>query len=100
MTDEERRAWMRTLAVLLVVAGLRWAWSQRPVAHSGPGVERDVAAAVDTVRTLRSEEERRSRPLAAGETIDPNRADEIELDRLPGVGPATAAAIVSARGDE
>jgi len=97
MTDEERRAWIHTLVVLAVVAAARWTWSQRPGTESAPGVERDVAAALDTVQTLRSEEERRSRPLAPGETIDPNRADEIELDRLPGVGPATAAAIIAAR---
>lgn len=41
-----------------------------------------------------SENKERGRPLAEGERIDPNRATEVELDRLPGVGPALAARIV------
>lgn len=45
-------------------------------------------------------EERASRPLAEGETIDPNRADAIELRRLPGIGPATARDIVASRETE
>src|SRR5690606_32464618 len=39
----------------------------------------------------------RSRPLQEGERIDPNRDGEVELDRLPGIGPATVRAIVEAR---
>ncbi len=97
MTEEERRAWIRTLVVLAVVAAARWGWAHRPGGPELPGTERDVAAAVDSVRGLRSDEERRARPLAIGETLDPNRADPVELDRLPGVGPATAEAIVEAR---
>lgn len=97
MTDEERRAWLRTLVLLAVVAAARWGWAHRP-GHLPPlGFERDVAAAMDTVRELRAEADRRSRPLARDETLDPNTADAPELDRLPGVGPATAAAIVAAR---
>ena len=99
MTEEERRAWIRTLVVLATVAAARSALSQRTATDGGPGVERDVAAAIDTVQSLRSEEERRARPLAEGEMLDPNRAEAIELDRLPGVGPATASAIVAARSE-
>ena len=44
-----------------------------------------------------AEEKRRSKPLAEGERIDPNRASEEELDRLPGVGPSLARAIVADR---
>lgn len=40
---------------------------------------------------------RAARPLAAGERLDPNATDEVELQRLPGVGPATARAIVEDR---
>jgi competence ComEA-like helix-hairpin-helix protein len=36
-------------------------------------------------------------PLAPGERVDPNTATVPELDRLPGVGPALAAAIVKDR---
>jgi len=42
-------------------------------------------------------EERAGLPLAAGERLDPNFADETELRRLPGIGPAKAAAIVRDR---
>jgi competence protein ComEA len=99
MTDEERRAWMRTLVLLAAVAAARWGWAHRPGGAAVGGSERDVAAAMDTVQALRAEEDRRARPLASGETLDPNRADIIDLDRLPGVGPATAEAIVAARSD-
>lgn len=97
MTDEERRAWIRMLAVLLVAAGLRLAWDSRAGRVATPGLERDAAAALDTVDALAAEASRRSRPLGPGEQLDPNLADPIELDRLPGVGPATAAAIVRTR---
>jgi competence protein ComEA len=40
---------------------------------------------------------RRSRPMAPGETLDPNAAEDWEMDRLPGVGPKLARAIVADR---
>jgi competence protein ComEA len=40
---------------------------------------------------------RRGRALPSAEPIDINRADEPELVRLPGVGPALAARIIAAR---
>lgn len=46
--------------------------------------------------TLASEREA-ERPLAPGEKLDLNRADAVQLQRLPGVGPARAAAIVHER---
>lgn len=61
----------------------------------------EVAVALDSLgartREVIAESERRSRPIDAGETIDPNQAGSVELDRLPGVGPSTAEAIVAAR---
>jgi competence protein ComEA len=36
-------------------------------------------------------------PLAPGELLDPNRVPEVELARLPGVGPALARRIVETR---
>ncbi len=48
-------------------------------------------------RVARAEEALRQRPLGVGERIDPNRATEAELDRLPGVGPGVARSIVEAR---
>lgn len=98
MTPGERRVLARAL-ILLTVAGLgRLAADARtpPVdvlAHLGDrGAELDSAAAV-----LAADEELRARPLAEGERLDPNRASEAELDRLPGVGPTLAGRIVAAR---
>lgn len=85
------------LVVLLVAAGARGLLSRRASPGALPGAERDVAATLDTVEAMATEEARRGRPLGAGERLDPNRADEIELDRLPGVGPATAGAIARTR---
>jgi competence protein ComEA len=53
----------------------------------------------DAVERAATDQDRRSRPLGVDEKIDPNRAAEEELDRLPGVGPSTARAIVAARDD-
>lgn len=102
LNASERKA--LTLAAALVVLGAAarlgfgpgpaaWAWS--PAAGAGQGASAEaVRAAVD--RNL-ERERRASLPLAPGERLDPNRAPAVELDRLPGVGPATARAIVAGR---
>jgi competence protein ComEA len=66
-----------------------------PLPSDGEG--NDLPGLLEEARELRSEEARRSRPLEEEETLDPNRAQEAELDRLPGVGPSLAAAIVRHR---
>ena len=99
MSPDERRAWIRLLSVLAVAALLRTAWAARSGVGAPGGVERDLAAAADTVARLHAEEARRGAPLAADEKIDPNRADAVELDRLPGIGPSLAEAIVRTRGE-
>lgn len=82
--------------VLLVLSGVRWGLAVTDGRGGGrtedvlPLLAADASAAV-------AEADRARRPLAEGERIDPNRADAVELDRLPGVGPATARAIVEAR---
>lgn len=104
LNASERKA--LTLATALVVLGAAarlglgpgpaaWAWSPAE-GGEGEGSAAEVRAAVD-----RSLERRRraTRPLAPDERLDPNRAPEVELDRLPGVGPSTARAIVAARED-
>jgi len=48
-------------------------------------------------RAEEADTRRRTRPLGPHELIDPNRASEADLDRLPGVGPSLAAAIVADR---
>jgi len=98
MDDRERRALLRAALFLLVVSVVRWAVaaerSAGPASATGIGHLEDHAAATEAAVL---EAERRNRPLEPGERIDPNVAAEAELDRLPGVGPATARAIVEAR---
>jgi competence protein ComEA len=96
MSEAERRALARATALLLLVSVGRWAWATRrePVAAAAPDVLPEL---LEAATREAADEEARSRPLAPGERIDPNRASEQELDRLPGVGPATARAIVAER---
>jgi competence ComEA-like helix-hairpin-helix protein len=98
MTDGETRVLARTAAVLLVASMARYAWEAR---RGGPAVLPDAAddgpALLAESRRLVDENEARARPLGPGERVDPNRASAVELDRLPGVGPAAARAIVAAR---
>jgi competence protein ComEA len=70
------------------------------VADHGLSAVTEVDAALAVAESIRAEEERRRRPLAAGERIDINTASEIELDRLPGVGPTLARAILAHRQSE
>jgi competence protein ComEA len=56
-----------------------------------------LTALLQESRRERDEAARRREPLGEGERLDPNRASDVELDRLPGVGAATALAIVAAR---
>ncbi len=57
----------------------------------------DLEWLLDETRQARDDRIRRTRALAPGETLDPNRSPEEELNRLPGVGPATATAMVAER---
>ncbi len=58
-----------------------------------------LASLAEEADSLRQREARRGRPLGVGERLDPNRADEEELDRLPGVGPKVAAALIRHRAE-
>lgn len=93
--DREIRALKATVIVLLALAAGRWllAPPERNVSVTVPG----TTELLDSSRAELEESEARSLPLADGEKIDPNSADEIALDRLPGVGPATARRIVEER---
>jgi len=95
MHDAEARALKRAVVVLLLVSSVRWAWG-RP-APPAPADGSVLDELLQESREAADEANRRTEPLAKGERVDPNRADEIQLDRLPGVGPATARAIVEAR---
>lgn len=96
MHDAESASLRRAVILLLVVSAVRWGVGQLG--------DRDALRSTDVLAdhaeaTEEAAEQgaRRSEPLERGERIDPNRAEEVELDRLPGVGPATARAIVAAR---
>lgn len=99
MHEAETRALLRAVILLVLISAVRWGWSARGTPPPPPGGEEAsvlpelLSASEDAVE----EDARRSQALVEGERLDPNRADEVELDRLPGVGPSTADAIVRAR---
>ena len=96
MHHAETRALRHAIVVLLALSALRWGWGAlRPTAHiQGTDVLPTLLARSDS--SLKDATER-ARPLASGERLDPNRASAAELDRIPGIGPAAAAAIVRER---
>lgn len=96
MHDAEARALKRAVVILLLVSSARWAWARAEPA-AGPAGDDVLEELLEDSRVAADEAQARSEPLGEGERIDPNRADEVQLDRLPGVGPATARAIVRAR---
>ncbi|MCY3808985.1 MAG: helix-hairpin-helix domain-containing protein [Gemmatimonadetes bacterium] len=98
MTERERTSMLSAGVILGAAALIRFV-----VLAPGEGAELlaergsiadSLLAAGDSAA---AEGERRSRPLGEGEQIDPNTASAEELDRLPGVGPATAERIVRER---
>lgn len=97
MNARDQQALGRAAAVLFVAGVLRFSLAP----PSGPAVLPAHGDAADSLllasdSAAEANEERR-RPLEVGETLDPNRASALELDRLPGIGAAKAAAIVSDR---
>lgn len=94
-TSEEKRV-LGFLALLLILsAGARWLDRPPEVVTDARVV--DVSALLREDSALRARAEARERPLVAEEKVDPNRADPESLQRLPGVGPSIAAAIVASR---
>lgn len=96
MTEIEGRILLRASVALFLAGLLRMALSPGP-APPPPGSLEAAVALRDSSAALAVSEERASRPLAPGERIDPNRADAVELDRLPGIGPGLARRIVQDR---
>lgn len=101
-TPQERKALAVTALLLMAGAGARIvAAPAGGVEWSGVGADTLVSGGLTGVRDAAGEElERariRSKPLAPGERIDPNEADELQLDRLPRVGPSLARRIVEWR---
>lgn len=100
MTRDESRTLAITAGVLFLAGAARAGLEavRPPLALEADTVSaRELAA---DSREMVDEEERRSAPLAPGERLDPNTASEEELDRLPGIGPAAARAIVESRSAE
>ena len=98
MTDSERKSMLRAALILGGAALIRFVvvapGPAEPLLDGRPSIADSLLAAGDSVV---EERERRSRPLADGETIDPNVASAEELDRLPGVGASKALRIVRER---
>ena len=98
MTADERRVLGFCALLLTLSAGARWL--DRPPEVTTDARVVDVPALIREDSALRARGAARDQPLAAAERIDPNRADLEALQRLPGVGAATAAAIVASREGE
>jgi competence ComEA-like helix-hairpin-helix protein len=96
MHAEEMRALRRAAVILLAVSAVRGGWSARGPSREA-GTESGLPTLIEDTRGATEEDARRRTPLEEGERLDPNRASDADLDRLPGVGPATALAIVAAR---
>ena len=95
LSRDESRA-LAFVALLLLLAGAARVAGRGPaVQWTGDAVDTDSLEQV--ARERLESAERRRRPLAPGERIDPNTASEEELDRLPGVGPSVARRIVASR---
>jgi competence ComEA-like helix-hairpin-helix protein len=99
----ETRSLATATALVLVGTGLRLGFGPGPADTDWrpPSDTQLTATSAAGLRATVEEgvrrEERAAVPLAAGERLDPNFADEIELRRLPGIGPAKASAIVRDR---
>ena len=94
-TPEERQVLGFLALVLTLSAAARWL--DRPPEVTTDARPVDVPELLRQDSVLLAREEARARPLDGTERIDPNRADADALQRLPGVGPATAAAIMASR---
>jgi competence ComEA-like helix-hairpin-helix protein len=96
MSEAEIRALIRGAVLLLAASTMRWGWSTARGAPAVSGADA-LPEVLEVSRERVDERAARERPLGPGERVDPNRATAVELDRLPGVGAATAEAIVVAR---
>jgi len=99
----ETRSLATATALVLVGTALRLGFGPGPADtdwQPPSDIELPATSAVGLRATVEEgvrREERAGVPLAAGERLDPNFADETELRRLPGIGPAKASAIVRDR---
>jgi len=96
MSNAETRALGKAAVALLVLSLIRWTGTINAGASVGPQDDALAGLAASSAAALQ-DADRRAAPFQPGERLDPNRAPAEELDRLPGVGRATADAIVLAR---
>lgn len=98
MTGSETRALSRVAGILLLASAVRFGnqLRSRPVTAPEPGGD-PLPGLLEESRSARKDDSVRARPLEPGEKIDPNRASVQEIDRLPGIGPAIAEALVRER---
>lgn len=111
LNQPERKSLILFSGLLLLGAGIRmsagpgearfaWAPSEGTEASNGERAGPDgLAGMQEQVREALIRSEAASRPLGPGENIDPNTATLEDLRRLPGIGPARAAAILRERSD-
>ncbi len=98
MTRGETRALSRAAAVLVLISAVRFGVESR---RGVPLFDSDSASVLpalsEAVAEARADQDRRGKPFGPSERLDPNTASDADLDRLPGVGAATALAIVRER---
>ena len=99
MSDEERRTVVLTTSILLMASLLRFGWEARPLPPILPPQEVPETLLRET-RLAVEQQQRTDTPLAPGESVDPNRAPDFELARLPGVGPALAGRLIAYREED
>jgi len=98
MTPIEGRSLWKGGIFLVALSLIRMGMDRVGVMDPGGFVDgTDLPHLLEESRDSRDEAQRRSLPLEPGETLDPNRSGEEELDRLPGFGPATAKALLADR---
>jgi competence protein ComEA len=99
VTSQERLALGTALLLLAGGAGVRALRTPQPLPAWPTDAAADAATAGlgERAEAELAKERRAATPLAGGETIDVNRADETELRRLPGVGPKLAERIAEHR---
>ena len=98
MSPLEGRSFATGGILLLVISLIRFGLEQGGTSAPLVGERGDQLSGllVESMEVL-EEAERRSKPLAEGEQLDPNRSGEEDLDRLPGIGPVVAEAWIRER---
>jgi competence ComEA-like helix-hairpin-helix protein len=95
LTHDEQRALGFIAGLLFLSAAVRVA--NLPDRVTPPGEPLDLEAHIAATERAVAVAERMAEPLAPGERLDPNTAPEVELARLPRVGPALARRIIEDR---